>query len=412
MHAAMAMSPAQWDEVTAALDGMDAKTAKAFMKLCGYLRRFGSVPSTDRALASILGITVGFLRNRTWPLLEARLELTSDGQRYSIPEITGVRSQRTPEPIVEKSKQHQAAAFARHARARAEVEAHAERIQSDAKAHTNFMRDASEAHAETDANASIDASGASSSAGVNSLSLREGSVEQAIEKVRVLERESSRADENGDVQADAEAHARTHKNHAPTHAKAHAGRTIPIPPVVRPILPDWKPSAETRIRGEAIRKDVDAQVQKFIDFNTGKGNTAADWDALFPRFLEHANEHDARRNPQSSLQIVIPGGKSEPESQSAPKEPDEPIIGTGLEMQWGRVQRSLGKGISRNWLGKSEIIGLEEGELTISLPSRFIRDHVAQNHGSTLVALWQAENPEIERVNFSVVERERRTADG
>jgi hypothetical protein len=112
----------------------------------------------------------------------------------------------------------------------------------------------------------------------------------------------------------------------------------------------------------------------------------------------------------ASRQPVLPSGKSEP--VPAPEPPDEPIVGASLEAQWGRVRQALGKGISRNWLGKSELVGLEEGELTIALPSQFIRDHVAGQHGARLAVLWRHENPEIEHVNFALAAHERRMAAG
>jgi hypothetical protein len=399
---------------------MGKKLLEGYLNLVVYLQRFGSVPAGDRALSSVLGFTVRYLRDVAWPLLQDRLVMSDDGQRYYDPDISAVRPQRRAPgaPVVQqKSPQHQAAALTRHARARTEAEAHAkahaERMETHADDHTNTMRGASETHAQNDADACADAFGASSPAHTNSLSLREGSVEQPIEKESVLERESSHTGARDDASDDASSHARTHKNHAETHASAHAQGIRPILPSVRPIRADWKPSAETRATAETIRKDVDVQIQNFIRFNTGRGNTAADWDALFPRFLEHANEYDERRGPQSSLPIVISGGKREPEFQATSEPPDEPIIGTSLEAQWARVQRSLGKGISRNWLSKSEIIGLDdEGELTIAFPTQFIRDHVAKNHGTRLTALWQVENQEFRRLNFDVETQQRRSAPG
>jgi hypothetical protein len=94
-------------------------------------------------------------------------------------------------------------------------------------------------------------------------------------------------------------------------------------------------------------------------------------------------------------------------------EPDpSSFIGETPEAQWARVQRALGKGISRNWLGKATIIGLESGELTIALPTEFIRDHVRKNYGDRLTTLWRAENPDIARVELSFAEAEHQSPSG
>src|SRR5258708_5927497 len=146
---AMALSPAQWDELNWDLGGMDPKTGKAFLRLCGYLRRFGTVPTGERAFASALGVTVGFLRKTAWPLLEARLDISPDGQRYFIPEIIGARSQRTPAPTPEKSPRHVKAANSRwHQDAsNSDASMHEERMQPDAKPDAKSTADASEMHA-------------------------------------------------------------------------------------------------------------------------------------------------------------------------------------------------------------------------------------------------------------------------
>ena len=88
MSWAMELSPTGFNEMLTDLSMMDRKTGMAFLKLCGYLRRFGSVPATENALIGILGVTRRFLRDTSWPLLQDRLESSEDGLRYVDPEIT------------------------------------------------------------------------------------------------------------------------------------------------------------------------------------------------------------------------------------------------------------------------------------------------------------------------------------
>lgn len=413
MMAANALSAGEWDEIITTLSFMDAKTGIAFMRLCAYLRRFGSVPSAERALASILNLTVGYLRNRAWPLLEPWLELSDDQRRYFIPEITGVRSKRAQEPVPqEKSTRFQELAKKRwHGR-----------MPEDAAPHNSPHENDAEIDAIQATNA---ASAASSPASprTHELSLsKEDSVDQPIEKERVLERESLRASAGETASGDAAAHAAAHTNdasadaaaHAKSDAAAHAKTTRPILPSVRPISPDWMPNAGTLAEGLQIRADAEAQVKKFIRWNSGKGHTAADWNPLFLRFLEHANAYE-RRNPQASIPIIIPGGKTEA-AAGAESEPEEPIIGNGPEAHWARAMRQfkaeIGSKVYLTWMSQAAFVGLEDGEGTISLPSVFVRDYVRNNYTVRLAALWRAQDAEVARVAFVVAASERRKADG
>ena len=158
-------------------------------------------------------------------------------------------------------------------------------------------------------------------------------------------------------------------------------------------------------RALLIRPDAEAQIQKFIDLNTAKAATAADWGALFPRFLEHANDYDARRNPQASIPIVIPGGKPEP-----PAPLDEPVedpalaVGPSLEAQWARVRKALrellGAAVYRAWIRDIELVGIEAGEVTIGLKSEFLASQVRRDYLMQITNLWRADNPDIVRVNI------------
>ena len=48
------------------------------------------------------------------------------------------------------------------------------------------------------------------------------------------------------------------------------------------------------------------------------------------------------------------------------------------------------------------LVGSDGDEITVHLPSRFLRDYVSSHFGARLNALWQMENPEIRRVDLCV----------
>jgi chromosomal replication initiator protein len=77
-----------------------------------------------------------------------------------------------------------------------------------------------------------------------------------------------------------------------------------------------------------------------------------------------------------------------------------------LNSQWDRVrsrlQNEVGDVEYRTWLRQMSLAGIDGDEVTVCLPTRFLRDWVVSRYGSLLNALWQAENPHVRRVDVRV----------
>ncbi len=77
-----------------------------------------------------------------------------------------------------------------------------------------------------------------------------------------------------------------------------------------------------------------------------------------------------------------------------------------LAAQWarvrGRLQSDVGDIEYRTWLRQMTLTGLDGDEVTVTLPSRFLRDWVRGHYGDRLNQLWQTENREIRRVDIRV----------
>jgi chromosomal replication initiator protein len=75
-----------------------------------------------------------------------------------------------------------------------------------------------------------------------------------------------------------------------------------------------------------------------------------------------------------------------------------------LAHQWsrvrGRLQEEIGEVEYRNWLRQAVLHGLDGDEVTVMLPTRFLRDWVNKEYGNLLTAFWQAENPAVRRVDI------------
>ncbi len=84
-----------------------------------------------------------------------------------------------------------------------------------------------------------------------------------------------------------------------------------------------------------------------------------------------------------------------------------------LAAQWGRIrtrlQGEVGDTIYRTWLRQMSLAGMDGDEVTVTLPTRFLRDWVTSRFGDRISALWQTENASVRRVDIRVGEA---SADG
>jgi chromosomal replication initiator protein len=88
------------------------------------------------------------------------------------------------------------------------------------------------------------------------------------------------------------------------------------------------------------------------------------------------------------------------EQFAAPQGHDE----ADLARQWAqvraRLQEEIGEVEYRTWLRQAVLHGLDGDEITVMLPTRFLRDFVNKEYGALLTALWQATNPVVRRVDI------------
>ncbi len=77
-----------------------------------------------------------------------------------------------------------------------------------------------------------------------------------------------------------------------------------------------------------------------------------------------------------------------------------------LTAQWARVrvrlQTEVGEAEYRTWLKQMALSGIDGDEVTVTLPTRFLRDWVTSRYGDRIRMLWQAENPAVRRVDVRV----------
>jgi len=322
MSYAMELSPAGYNELLVDLDQLGPKVGRALIKARAYLRRFGSLPTSERALATILGLTVRFLGEVAWPLLQDRLVLSGDGERYYDPDISAARPRHATErPKADRRAQASAASQKRWDRERARRDQtemamamgapeHADTdANPDAKSHANGMLIASE-------NSAISMLGASENDAVR-IAVASPDVARARPPTPFLpslnpnattqNQEGERGGEGGKDAREADAGSmRTDANqHANQHANRHAIRIRPAdPPVLSaPIPPDWEPDAAGVLEARKRGLDPIEFASKFRDHYLHSGGLSNDFQAQFRNWCR-----EGQRSSGGQARPIAAGG--------------------------------------------------------------------------------------------------------
>jgi hypothetical protein len=404
---------------------MDTRSFGGYVKLVGYISRIGSAPTDDRDLATILGITVGSLRKRTWPLIEHLFVEHGDG-RMTHPRVQHMApAHKGVSPTLSEKRRAAGRAggkqrVANQANWQANPQANGQANPSKNAANStpvasDFASDLPE-FASRPAHARPPPS--------ESSSLPDSLVRPVeSEKESKGEGESADAGRQANFQANPQANGQANPlangqasglTKSPENGQKNGSATAPR----YTLLPDdWQPTTEAV---EALRAggfDPDHVARKFRLYCQANGKRAKDHDKAFELFFLKEDRHEPAQR-SAPLARSIAGGKTDSTiAKAEPEPPDEPITGTGPDAQWARATRRLkgeiGAGVYRNWMARASVVGIDaDGEATISLPSVFIRDYVRDHYLDRLSAFWRAENPEIIRVSAVVAPAERRAADG
>lgn len=109
-----------------------------------------------------------------------------------------------------------------------------------------------------------------------------------------------------------------------------------------------------------------------------------------------SSESGPSRDRRSSAEVRRRHGVSET--------PEDGATDAALALQWSRVrarlQDEIGEVEYRNWLRQAVLHGLDGDEITVMMPTRFLRDWVNKEYGALLTSFWQAENPVVRRVDI------------
>ncbi len=76
------------------------------------------------------------------------------------------------------------------------------------------------------------------------------------------------------------------------------------------------------------------------------------------------------------------------------------------QAEWDRVKTRLkqefGESAFKSWLTPIVATGLRDGEVELSVPTRFMRDWIATHYAERIRALWSGENPSVRKISLKV----------
>ncbi len=79
---------------------------------------------------------------------------------------------------------------------------------------------------------------------------------------------------------------------------------------------------------------------------------------------------------------------------------DDALLGAQWARVRGRLQAEVGEVEYRTWLKQVALGGADGDEVTVMLPTRFLRDWVKKEYGDLITSLWQSESPAIRSVDI------------
>jgi len=76
------------------------------------------------------------------------------------------------------------------------------------------------------------------------------------------------------------------------------------------------------------------------------------------------------------------------------------------EDQWsrvkGRLRSSVGEDIYSSWFARMDLEGIQQQSVHLSVPTKFLRSWIQAHYADRVLTCWQAEVPEIDRIDLTV----------
>ena len=82
--------------------------------------------------------------------------------------------------------------------------------------------------------------------------------------------------------------------------------------------------------------------------------------------------------------------------------PPSAVLGEQWTRVRGRLRAEFGDAAYKSWLQPIRLAGVEGGQVSMNLPTRFMREWVMSRYADRIRALWRGENSTISNIDIAV----------
>src|SRR6201995_1399761 len=79
---------------------------------------------------------------------------------------------------------------------------------------------------------------------------------------------------------------------------------------------------------------------------------------------------------------------------------------TDEQDRWSRVKSrlrsSVGEDVYTSWFARMDLEGVQDANVRLSVPTRFLKSWIQAHYAERVLSCWQAEMPEVHRVDLTV----------
>src|SRR5262245_54000884 len=87
-------------------------------------------------------------------------------------------------------------------------------------------------------------------------------------------------------------------------------------------------------------------------------------------------------------------------------EPNSSAVASVDQDRWtrvkGRLRADVGDDIFLSWFARMDLERIDDSIAHMSVPTRFLKSWIQSHYSERMLACWQAEQPEIQRIELTV----------
>src|SRR5246500_137039 len=68
----------------------------------------------------------------------------------------------------------------------------------------------------------------------------------------------------------------------------------------------------------------------------------------------------------------------------------------------GRLRSSVGEDVYSSWFARMDLEGVQDESVHLSVPTRFLKSWIQAHYAERVLSAWQAEMPEVHRIDLTV----------